>query len=341
MLYYWNFGDGSYMGPYNGPNVFHTYMNGTYTAALIISNTLTPGCTDTVTQVIAITNATCNLVSGFTYTVGNGGVVNFSSSSTGTNNGTTYAWTFGNGYISNSASPTVTFASGGNYVVSLTASNATNCNSMASQTVNVNTIPCIANAGFSMVPTGTPQYWSVIPSYPWNVINANWSWGDNTSTTFTLYTAHQYSAAAMYSICLSVTVRCGATASTCNTYSIYRGAAPASIIYVNIAQPPIVSLEASNGDVGVINADTEGQICQIYPNPSTGIFTLRIEGLSAERATVEICNLLGKVVYANNTDVYNGAIFNEIGLSNTGSGVYFVQVKAKDKTITRKIVISK
>ena len=56
------------------------------------------------------------------------------------------------------------------------------CVSSATQAVNVTNVSCTANSGFSIVPTTTAQYWNAIPSYPYNITNAVWSWGDNSSS---------------------------------------------------------------------------------------------------------------------------------------------------------------
>jgi PKD repeat protein len=109
----WNFGDAT-TSPFKNPPI-HTFPStGTYTVCLVATNTCG---SDTVCNVVSVcTDPTAQ----FTYSP-SGTTVNFSNTST---NGTTYLWNFGNGLITNVASPSHTYTSSGSKTVCLKATNS-------------------------------------------------------------------------------------------------------------------------------------------------------------------------------------------------------------------------
>jgi hypothetical protein len=197
-------------------------------------------------------------------------------------------------------------------------------------TVNSNT--CITNANFSLSPSGTPLYWNVIPAAPSNISNAIWSWSDG-STNYTLYTSHTYSAAGTYSICLSVTVNCGVSTSTCSYYSIYRPSVPAhdmSMAHLNV-------IEAAT--VGIKNTESENDHYSISPNPNNGSFNLSMKGANDGRVNISVYNVVGNLVYQADAETKNGALVKDIQVNQPANGVYFIKVISDHQSFTKKVRI--
>ncbi len=74
----------------------------------------------------------------------------------------------------------------------------------------------------------------------------------------------------------------------------------------------------------------------IYPNPSKGIFTLKLENGFFDNAQIEIYNGTGsllKRLTVSNTDNY------KIDLRNSPKGIYFVRILNNDKIITGKLIV--
>lgn len=69
---------------------------------------------------------------------------------------------------------------------------------------------------------------------------------------------------------------------------------------------------------------------KIYPNPSTGIFTIAIE----KEATVKVYDMLGKEIYINT--VKTGT--TSIDISNYQSGIYLLNVITENGSVTKKII---
>jgi hypothetical protein len=75
---------------------------------------------------------------------------------------------------------------------------------------------------------------------------------------------------------------------------------------------------------------------QIYPNPTSGNFTIEIIDLQKE-AEIIILNVSGKVVYE---DMMNaGENRHQVNLSEYRSGVYFIKLRIGTKVYTKKIIL--
>lgn len=333
--YSWAFGNGQTS---NSTNASTTYTaNGVYQVTLVASNNSTPSCVSTKTLTINM-NAVCNLVAGFNYTVGNNGVTQFVSTSTGTSGATMYNWTFGGGNgTSTQINPTKTFANG-TYIVTLTVSNvSTTCSNSTTQTITVTNNTCIANANFTLLPTNTPKFWNAIPANTANIAAAQWNWGDG-NTSNTLFTSHLYSVSATYTICLSVTLTCGSSANYCTTYFIFKPTAGSTandeMIRIDVlAEQNTTGLTAINKDAAIVN---------LFPNPNSGSFKLNASGLANDGTNkVTVTNLLGDVIYTMDAKANNGEINTEVNLGQVAGGIYFVKIESGNSSSVQKLIINR
>jgi len=331
VTYLWSFGDATTS---SSVSPSHTYTNaGNYTVTLSANNNYSYSCVSTKTTVISV--SICSLASNFTHTVGANGLVNFSSTSTGTNALTGYSWNFGDGNNGNGANTSHVY-NNGNYIATLNAVNYSvnpSCSDTSSHAITVNTNTCIANANFSIAPTATAQYWNVIPASPANVSSAIWTWGDGSSSNI-LYTSHQYSAAGTYSICLTVTVNCGATSYHCSSYYIFRSSEQdnSAMIYVNVIDPYIFMANS--------NIEMKSILYTIYPNPSNGDFNLNVSGLDYGLVKVSISNIIGTQVFETEVEASNGSLSKELHVNYLSNGIYFVKINSGKKEHIKKIVIN-
>lgn len=327
--YSWNFGDGSSVSAGNNiTSTSHQYVNGSYIATLTVSNnSIAPTCVSIYTQNVSVSSNTCNILPSFTYTVGANGVVNFSASNSGTSAVSNYMWNYGNwGSTGSGATTTYTYPTNGTYTVNLTAIGASSaCVQSTSQIITITTSTCVANAQFSVTPTATAQVWNVIPVAPGNVAAAQWMWGDG-QVSNTLYTSHSYSTAGTYTICLSVTVTCGAISQWCGSYYINKSSQDMSMIFVNVVPPSSPTGIQSNA----INAAN----FQVYPNPSNGTFKVELEN-ATELSTIKVYNAIGKLVYETSATESS----KEIKLDNMSSGVYFIRINSGSSNQTKKLII--
>ncbi len=324
----WGDGTSSNLNPFT--NTTHQYSgNGYRTATLTVQTS--SACINTSIKSFLIP---CALIAGFSHTVGSGGAVNFKSTSAGTTPGTSYTWYFGDGVYTSGDPALHTYAAAGAYNVMLRIAGDSLCADSVVQSVNVTGIACSANSNFILTPSGTPQYWNATPAYPWNVSAASWDWGDG-STSNLLYTSHTYAQAGSYNICLSVTVTCGSTASTCASYAVFRTLETNSnqgVVHVNVMKPSLSTGIAATGP------DEAGY--SLYPNPNRGEFYLNLAGLTQDKIQISIYNLMGELVFADEALADGGNLLKEIHLADAPAGIYLVQIRHGNSRSVQKMVVT-
>jgi hypothetical protein len=75
----------------------------------------------------------------------------------------------------------------------------------------------------------------------------------------------------------------------------------------------------------------------VYPNPGNGNFTLDLTQLAGQKTETTITNCLGQII---NTRTDKSPSKINIDLSAEGKGIYFIEIKAEDQSISRgKIVL--
>lgn len=85
--------------------------------------------------------------------------------------------------------------------------------------------------------------------------------------------------------------------------------------------------------------DLESMI-NVYPNPSNGLFTLKLDAQLGNNISVQIVDALGKSVYLAGEEIFiNGEA--GIDLSHVNAGVYFVQVSTEHGSVSKRVVINK
>jgi len=83
-----------------------------------------------------------------------------------------------------------------------------------------------------------------------------------------------------------------------------------------------------------IQSGVESQEIELFPNPSTGIFTLACPLWEASDGGINILNILGEIIYS--TELISAK--TEINLTNFQNGIYFIQIQTEGSTITKKVV---
>lgn len=175
-----------------------TYPAGTYTATLIVTDSL--GCTDTVTQTFTITQPPFQAnFSAPPVCVGN--PTSFQDQSIGPP--TSWNWNFGNGGSSTSQNPTTTYTAAGTYSVTLITSSGICGSDTITLPVTVNPLPVPAFSAPSVC-LNNPSPFTDQSTGNNTVTNWSWNFGDgNTSTVQN--PSHTYTAAGTYTATLIVT----------------------------------------------------------------------------------------------------------------------------------------
>lgn len=84
--------------------------------------------------------------------------------------------------------------------------------------------------------------------------------------------------------------------------------------------------------------ETTGLGFSLYPNPTKGNFSIRLDQLVSDEVEVEVYDMRGRVIYAQSF-VNNGTFNQEIQLANPQSGVYLVRVTDGNQKEVKRLII--
>jgi PKD repeat protein len=312
--YAWDFGDGGSSSQHS-PN--HTYaQSGSYYVCLTVTDSSAGNilCTDTWcdTVDVIIPVPVCN--AHFAHYSSNTNYTNVHFYGGSNPYGTTYAWDFGDGTVSNLHAPAHTYAAAGTYYVCLTVTDSSGGNILCTDTwcdsVVVAAPQPVCNAHFHANHSGGNNlnvHFSA-PQNPPGTIAYAWDFGDgSTSTAFN--PTHLYAQEGTYYVCLTVTDSSGGsgcTATWCDS--------------VDVSNHP-----CGNGHdhLRTSSALTVGQPAGlVYPNPVTENSILHIEN-TVGSVTFRIVDNMGKLVMEKE-NLSNGDF--EFTKNNLSQGIYFYRI---------------
>jgi uncharacterized repeat protein (TIGR01451 family) len=109
-------------------------------------------------------------------------------------------------------------------------------------------------------------------------------------------------------------------------------------IYFDFNEPVLTNTALNTIDysVSVENLEAGNVVVALQPNPFKDFTTIKITGLNDDVLKLNIINLLGEVVYSENS---TANVFN-ISRGNLPSGIYLFEVKQQDKVIGKGKMIA-
>jgi PKD repeat protein len=213
----WSFGDGANSAATNPSHVYSSA--GTYTVALTVSGT-SGSNTNTKTNYITVSSTAVPPTAQFSGTPTSGPAplqVQFTDQSTaGSSPITSRSWTFGDGGTSTATNPSHSYASPGNYNVSLTVTTAVGPNT---QTKNGYIQVCGPPAAeFTGAPTvGVAPLTVLFVNQSTGATSWSWAFGDGGTSTVQNPT-HMYMTPGTYNVRLAAQNACGADSTTKTGY---------------------------------------------------------------------------------------------------------------------------
>ncbi len=93
------------------------------------------------------------------------------------------------------------------------------------------------------------------------------------------------------------------------------------------------------GGVGIAPVFTGLESLHFFPNPSTGEVTLELSLTQAQTVNIQVLDALGATVWQQQVPGNNKQIRETFNLSALSTGIYFLQVRAGDQSMTRKLIL--
>ncbi len=160
-----------------------------------------------------------------------------------------------------------------------------------------------------------------------------WSTQSNLTNTATTYTENAFPSASKYTRNGKVDVMWMRDGDPSTSLDNSQGTADA-------VQPNDIvfnSFGLNNFD-GVKTIDQNVQSVNIYPNPTSDIICLNLNGFTALKGSITMVNLLGQTVKSFSNITLNRTM--KIDASDLTEGIYFVTVKTSEQSLTQKVIIA-
>ena len=214
----WTFGDG--IGTSVLQNPFYTYQNhGIFNARLLVKNQ--KGCVDSISKPVQVDTIPIANFKADSACLGLPTHFTNLSQSYG-NLALTYTWNFGdNTALSNLQNPIHTYSNAGNYLVSLTVTDAHSCSRTLIKNIVVYSLP---TAAFTAPPSQFPaaiNFANNSIGNPAAIVSWNWNFGDGTGTSILQNPVYNYSIADTFNARLIVTDIHGCKDTVINPVIVY------------------------------------------------------------------------------------------------------------------------
>lgn len=113
------------------------------------------------------------------------------------------------------------------------------------------------------------------------------------------------------------------------------GGAPTMVMYEDDTAPDFSFLQNGGQPANPESVATADPMLNVYPNPSTGLFTVSLN--TPADGTLEVLDVLGKKVHALRLNA--GTATYNVDLSGFAKGIYVLDINAGGRKETRKIVL--
>ena len=311
------------------------------------------------TDQVTVTVNTLPVVSaGLDTTVCEGTSVTLSGSGAGS-----YSW-------DNGVNDGVAFAATATTTYTVTGTDANNCQNTDQVTISVNTLPLVNAGADQTVCAGVPVTLSGsgADSYSWdNGVNDGVAFAATATTTYTLTGTDanncQNSDQVTVTVNANPVVNLGADVSTTNASEtltapagfasyLWNTGAVTETLVVSTSGTYSVEVTDGNGCIGsdtivfvttfsVENGDGSTGLVSVFPNPTSGIVHVRMEGVKAGSVQLDVISTSGAVLKREVVYPSAGTAQHVLQLDSFAEGVYLIRLQAAGHTTIHRIVVSK
>jgi PKD repeat protein len=339
--YLWNFGDGT---SDTATNPTHTYTSaGTYAVCLYVltaydSLGLPIICDSTCTS-ITVGNAIVNCSPTMSYGVDSLNSNRYYFSGSNPPMGGYGLWEIYEGSSSTNysgQSVTHTFSGSGavSVIYSVYRADSSYCGGVG-DSLNLSGVSCQASYYLGIDTTNLFNLYVVNSSTgTTTTTNYFWNFGDGTTST-AQYPTHQYGSFGLYNLCLTISDSISGCSSTyCDSIGLDSNG---NLLKKDGFGITVVDEKDLLG-TAVIDVINE---LSVYPNPSNGSYTIKLNLQASETVSIIAMNSLGQTVFATERNGHTGSNAYSIDMNAQPNGLYFLSLRAGNQVKNSKLYIQK
>ncbi len=95
-----------------------------------------------------------------------------------------------------------------------------------------------------------------------------------------------------------------------------------------------------SGSTSGIDDLGNNQSVTVYPNPSNGRFTLKLDNFNSEDVNIKITNPLGATIIEMKQDNLSACFLKEIDITKMAKGIYFITIQTNKAKVVKSILLS-
>ncbi|WP_237144744.1 T9SS type A sorting domain-containing protein [Pontibacter pamirensis] len=88
-----------------------------------------------------------------------------------------------------------------------------------------------------------------------------------------------------------------------------------------------------------LNLASGNEDVAIYPNPSTGVFTVELSNLDTRKVELRIMNVIGNEILRETLTSDDVQFKRTVDLSSFSKGLYYVKIEADNYSTVRRVVV--
>lgn len=88
-----------------------------------------------------------------------------------------------------------------------------------------------------------------------------------------------------------------------------------------------------------LNLEPGDEKVAIYPNPSTGVFTISLTNLDSRKVELRIMNVIGNEIFHETLTSGDAQVQKTVDLSHFAKGLYYVKLEADGYSTVRRVVV--
>lgn len=108
-------------------------------------------------------------------------------------------------------------------------------------------------------------------------------------------------------------------------------------VRVTINNCTIISVVFNHTVTATNDLDKDQSIVKVYPNPTTGQFTIELQNNTSIKSEVTVSNTLGQIILRQ--DLINN--IGQFDISSMTSGIYLIKIRTEKREIRRKIMVNR